>query len=110
MKCKTTRRVNAVSSRRDSKKDKTSEKEYDSDRKQQDSKKFVGDYFDIDVLCGTEITLPPVPIVDSGSMFDVAKRINEFAKTITPRTKPCADIFYFKRALNNDRALFGNYK
>lgn len=103
---------------RDTKKDEISEKEYenwkkafykkfwyDLDRKQQDRNKFVGNYIDIEVLCGTEIILPPVPIVDSEGMFDIAKRINEFAKTIAPRTKPCATYLLFQKSFLKNDAL-----
>lgn len=78
---------------------------YDLDRKQQDRNKFVGDYIDIEVWCGTEVILPPVPIVDSEGMFDIAKRINEFAKTIAPRTKPCATYLLFQKSLLSNDAL-----
>lgn len=103
---------------RDAKKDEVSEKEYenwkkafhkkfwyDLDRKQQERNKFVGDYLDIEVLCGTEVILPPVPIVDSEGMFDIAKRINEFTKTIAPRTIPCATYLLFQKALLSNDSL-----
>jgi hypothetical protein len=78
---------------------------YELDRRQEDRNKFVGDYIDIEILCGTEVILPPVPIVDSYGLFDIAKRINEFAKTIAPRTIPCATYLLFQKSLLSNDTL-----
>jgi hypothetical protein len=73
------------------------------DREQADRNKFVGDYIDIEKRTRTEVIIPPVPVVDSETMFDIAKGINSFTKTIAPRTVPCATYFLFqKTVLSND--------
>jgi hypothetical protein len=78
----------------------------DLDRDQTARNKFVGDYLDIETMCNTDVILPPVPIVDSETMFDIARSINSFTKAIAPRTKPCATYFLFQKALlSNDSLL-----
>jgi hypothetical protein len=56
-------------------------------------------------MCNTEVILPPVPVVDSEIMFDIARGINTFTKTIAPRTKPCATYFLFQKALLSNDSL-----
>jgi hypothetical protein len=76
------------------------------DRDQTARNKFVGDYLDIETMCNTDVILPPVPVVDSEMMFDIARGINSFTRTIAPRTKPCATYFLFQKALlSNDSLL-----
>jgi hypothetical protein len=75
------------------------------DRDQAARNKFVGDYLDIETMCNAEIVIPPVPVVDSENMFDIAKGINSFTKTIAPRTKPCATYFLFQKALLSNDSL-----
>jgi hypothetical protein len=101
---------------RDEKKEQIKESEYEVwkkahhrqfwcqlDREQADRNKFVGDYIDLEKRARTEVILPPVPVVDSETMFDIAKGINSFAKTIAPRTMPCATYFLFQKSvLGND--------
>jgi hypothetical protein len=110
---------------RDAKKEKIKESEYESwkkafhkqfwfnlDRDQSARNKFVGDYLDLETICNTEVILPPVPVVDSEGMFDIARSINSFAKTIAPRTKPCATYLLFQKTmLSNDSlvAKVANY-
>lgn len=103
---------------RDAKKDEIGESEYELwkkakhkrfwselDRNQSDRNKFIGDYLDIENFCGSEVILPPVPVVDAEWMFDIAISINAFAKTIAPRTKPCATYLLFQKALLSNDAL-----
>jgi hypothetical protein len=103
---------------RDATKKKISEKEYeiwkkafhkkfwyDLDRNQPARNKFVGDYLDIETLCASEVFMPPVPVVDSEGMLDIAIRINTFAKTIAPRTRPCAAFLLFQKSLLSNDAL-----
>jgi hypothetical protein len=78
---------------------------YELDRDQSERNKFIGDYLDAEEYCGSEVMLPPVPIVDSIGMLDIAVSINEFAKTIAPRTRPCATYLLFQKALLSNDAL-----
>jgi len=79
---------------------------YNLDRNQTARNKFVGDYLDLETLCGSEVFMPPVPLVDSEGMLDIAKRINTITKSIASRTKPCATYFIFQKSfLRNDRLV-----
>lgn len=79
---------------------------YELDRNPMEKGKFVGDFLDLETMCGTDIYIPPVPIVDSDGLLDIAIRINGLAKAIAPRTKPCATyILLQKSVLRNDAMM-----
>jgi hypothetical protein len=78
---------------------------YDLDRNQLDKGKFVGDSLALETLCGSEISIPPVPIVDSEGLLDIAIRINILARAIAPRTKPCATYFLLQKSVLRNDAL-----
>jgi hypothetical protein len=79
---------------------------YELDRHQNVRNKFIGDFLDVETSCSSEVFIPPVPIVDSEGMLDIAERINSITKSIAPRTKPCATYFMFKKSfLRNDNLV-----
>ena len=79
---------------------------YDLDRNPLERGRFVGDFVDLENMCGTDIIIPPVPIVDSEGMLDIAMRINNLTKAIAPRTKPYATYFLLQKGvLRNDRLI-----
>jgi hypothetical protein len=103
---------------REEKKKKIGEREYevwkkafhkkfwcDLDRDQAGRNKFVGDYLDLETRCATDVMLPPVPVIDSETLFDIAVGINSFAKTIAPRTRPCATYLLFQKSLLSNDSL-----
>jgi hypothetical protein len=76
---------------------------YDLDRNPLKRSKFVGDFLDLETMVGSDIIIPPVPIVDSEGMLDIAVRINNLTKAIAPRTKPYATYFLLQKGvLRND--------
>jgi hypothetical protein len=76
---------------------------YGLDRDPLERGKFVGDYLDLETMCGSGISIPPVPIIDSEGMLDIALRINRLAGAIAPRTKPHATYLMFQKSvLRND--------
>ena len=79
---------------------------YNLDRNPLERSKFVGDFLDLENMCGSDIIVPPVPIVDSEGMLDIAMRINNLTKAISPRTKPYATYFLLQKGvLRNDRLV-----
>lgn len=76
---------------------------YDLDRNPLERSQFVGDFLDLETMCGADVLIPPVPIVDTEGMLDIAMRINRLSRAIAPRTKPCATYFLLQKgALKND--------
>ena len=64
---------------------------------------FIGDFLDLENMCGADVYIPPVPIVDSEGMLDIAMRINRLTRAIAPRTKPCATYLLIQKGvLRND--------
>jgi hypothetical protein len=78
---------------------------YDLDRNQLERGRFVGDFIDLETMCGTDIIIPPVPIVDSEGMLDIAVRINNLTKAIAPRTKPYATYFLLQKGVLRNENL-----
>jgi hypothetical protein len=78
---------------------------YDLDRNPLERGRFVGDYLDLETMCGSGISIPPVPIVDSEGMLDIALRINRLAKAIAPRTKPYATYLLLQKSVLRNDAL-----
>ena len=78
---------------------------YDIDRNPVERGKFVGDFLDLETMCGTDVLIPPVPIVDSEGMLDIAMRINALTKAIAPRTKPYATYFLLQKGVLRNDAL-----
>jgi len=78
---------------------------YDLDRNALERGRFVGDYLDLETMCGSGISIPPVPIVDSEGMLDIALRINRLAKAIAPRTKPYATYLLLQKSVLRNDAL-----
>jgi hypothetical protein len=79
---------------------------YSLDRNPLQRSKFVGDFIDLETMCGSDIIIPPVPIVDSEGMLDIAMRINNLTKAISPRTKPYATYFLLQKGvLRNDKLV-----
>ena len=76
------------------------------DRDKTKRSQFIGDFLDIETLCGADVLIPPVPIVDSEGMLDIAMRINKLTRAIAPRTKPCATYFLLQKGvLKNDSLI-----
>ena len=103
---------------RDTKKQTLDEKEYEPwkkafhrkfwhnlDRNPAKEAKFVGDFLELETKCGTDVLIPPVPIVDSESMFDIALRINKLTRRIAPRTKPYATYILLQKGVLRKDAL-----
>jgi len=78
---------------------------YNLDRNALERGRFVGDYLDLETMCGSGISIPPVPIVDSEGMLDIALRINRLAKAIAPRTKPYATYLLLQKSVLRNDAL-----
>lgn len=79
---------------------------YDLDRNPIERGRFVGDFLDLETFCGSDVYIPPVPIVDSDGMLDIAIRINMLTRAIAPRTKPCATYFLLQKSvLRNDSLI-----
>ena len=78
---------------------------YTLDRNPTMRSKFVGDYIDLENMCGTDIIIPPVPIVDSEGMLDIAMRINALTKAIAPRTRSYATYFLLQKGVLRNDAL-----
>ena len=78
---------------------------YNLDRNALERGRFVGDYLDLETMCGSGISIPPVPIVDSEGMLDIALRINRLAKAIAPRTKPYATYLLLQTSVLRNDAL-----
>jgi hypothetical protein len=75
------------------------------DRNQAERNKFIGEFLDLETKCNTDVILPPVPIIDSENLFDIAVSINSFAKTIASRNKPCATYLLFQKGLLGNDSL-----
>lgn len=75
------------------------------DRDQAERNRFVGDFLDLETMCGADVLIPPVPIVDSEGMLDVAMRINELTRAIAPRTKPYATYLLLQKGVLRNDAL-----
>lgn len=66
---------------------------------------FVGDFLDLETMCGADVLIPPVPIIDSEGMLDVAMRINRLTRAIAPRTKPYATYLLLQKGVLKNDAL-----
>ena len=79
---------------------------YTLDRNEVMRSKFVGDFIDLEGMCGTDIIIPPVPIIDSEGMLDIAMRINTLTKAIAPRNKLYATYLLLQKGvLRNDQLV-----
>jgi len=78
---------------------------YDLDRNPLERGKFVGDFLDLETRCASEVSIPPVPIVDSEGLLDIAIRINLLTRAIAPRTKPYATYFLLQKSVLKNDAL-----
>jgi len=79
---------------------------YSLDRDPLQRSKLVGDFIDLETICGSDVIIPPVPIVDSEGMLDIAIRINNLTKAICPRTKPYATYLLLRKGvLRNDKLV-----
>jgi len=61
---------------------------YDLDRNPAERSKFVGDFLDLETMCGTDIVIPPIPIVYSEgacmhSSHTILEHTFRFLKTVT---------------------------
>ncbi len=78
---------------------------YSLDRNHSERSRFVGDFIDLETHCGTDVIVPPVPIIDSEGMLDIAMRINKLTRAIAPRTKQCATYLLLQKGVLKNESL-----
>jgi hypothetical protein len=72
---------------------------YELDRDPRQRNDMIASFLDLELICGTDILVPPVPFVTSEGLLDIALRVNKISQAIATERAECATYFLLQKSI-----------
>lgn len=72
---------------------------YELDRNPRQRNEMIASFLDLELICGTDILIPPVPFVTSEGLLDIALRVNKISQAIATERAECATYFLLQKSI-----------
>jgi len=72
---------------------------HELDRNSKQRNDMIASFLDVELICGADILIPPVPFVTSEGLLDIALRINKISQAIATERAACATYFLLQKSI-----------